>query len=451
MMLININESQNNLQAINEVYFGKTKEILAIEKQLDLVRNKYMNRYLTNVFVNNDQDLLKLNRMIEDYFGFGCFSLNIINEPTINAFTIPIDFRIREGGSGKIKSDLIVDKNSFKFNKSADYTCMVYIYSGVIFNSEFTTGEIMAMILHEIGHNFYSAINNSGTGVMVDLYISLKAIYDIYLIFVGLISNPSISLTGSIDLLTSTDDYYKFKEKIKKTLRQNNDLIIKLIDIYKWFKSLANTAKLSITNIIDMTSIGLLYPIAGVLNTINLNLLSLLFLPMRYKNERTADNFATMYGYGPDHISLHNKMSSLNIKQTSKIKNLYMKIPLLSNLYALNVNIGTIMVTAFDEHPIGISRCSDQINMLRRELEKSDIDPKMKKAIQEDIKACELNIKDIINISGGLKNKDIIRNAYYKSLYETSDSKDLKDMLLDDINKFNAYDDTYDSKFKGGK
>ena len=41
-MLLNINESQNNLQAINEVYFGKTKEILAIEKQLDLVRNKYM-------------------------------------------------------------------------------------------------------------------------------------------------------------------------------------------------------------------------------------------------------------------------------------------------------------------------------------------------------------------------------------------------------------------------
>lgn len=450
-MLVNINESKNNLQAINEVYFGKTKEILAIEKQLDLVRNKYMNRYLTNIFVNNDPDLLKLNRMIEDYFGFGCFSLNIINEPTINAFTIPIDFRLREGGSGKIKSDLIVDKNSFKFNKSADYTCMVYIYSGVIFNSEFTTGEVMAMILHEIGHNFYSAINNSGTGVMVDLYMSLKIIYDIYLIFVGLISNPSISLTGSIDLLTSTDDYYKLKEKMKKTLRQNNDLIIKLIDIYKWFKSLANTAKLSISNIIDMASIGLLYPIAGVLNTINLNLLSLLFLPMRYKNERTADNFATMYGYGPDHISLHNKVNSLNIKQTSKIKNLYMKIPLLSNLYALNVNIGTIMVTAFDEHPIGISRCSDQINMLRRELEKSDIDPKMKKAIQEDIKACELNIKDIINISGGLKNKDIIRNAYYKSLYETSDSKDLKDMLLDDINKFNAYDDTYDSKFKGGK
>lgn len=451
-MLVNINESKNNLQAINEVYFGKTKEILAIEKQLDLVRNKYMNRYLTNIFVNNDPDLLKLNRMIEDYFGFGCFSLNIINEPTINAFTIPIDFRLREGGTGKIKSDLIVNKNTFKFEKSADYTCMVYIYSGVIFNSEFTTGEVMAMILHEIGHNFYSAINNSGTGVMVDLYMSLKIIYDIYLIFVGLISNPSISLTGSIDLLTSTDDYYKLKEKMKKTLRQNNDLIIKLIDIQKWFKSLANTAKLSIINIIDMASLGLLHPVAGVLNTaINLNLLSLLFLPMHYKNERTADNFATIYGYGPDHISLHNKINSLNIKQPSKVKTLYMKIPLISNLYALNVNIGIILFTAFDEHPVGISRCSDQLNMLKRELEKSDIDPKMKKAIQEDIKVCESNIKDIINVSGGLKNKDIIRNAWYKSLYETSDSKDLKDMLLDDINKFNAYDDTYNSKLKGGK
>lgn len=215
-MLVNINESKNNLQAINEVYFGKTKEILAIEKQLDLVRNKYMNRYLTNIFVNNDPDLLKLNRMIEDYFGFGCFSLNIINEPTINAFTIPIDFRLREGGTGKIKSDLIVNKNTFKFEKSADYTCMVYIYSGIIFNSEFTTGEVMAMILHEIGHNFYSAINNYSSGVMVDLFVALRVIYDVYLIFFGLISNPFTSLMSVIDLVTTTDDYYKFKEKIKK-------------------------------------------------------------------------------------------------------------------------------------------------------------------------------------------------------------------------------------------
>lgn len=450
-MLLNINESQNNLQAINEVYFGKTKEILAIEKQLDLVRNKYMNRYLTNIFVNNDPDLLKLNRMIEDYFGFGCFSLNIINEPTINSYTIPIDFRLREGGTGKIKSDLIVNKNTFKFEKSADYTCIVYIYSGVIFNSEFTTGEVMAMILHEIGHNFYSAINNYSSGIMVDLFVALRIIYDVYLIFFGLISNPSVSLMGAKNLVISTDDFYKFKEKIKKNLRQNNNLIIKLIDIQKWFKSLANTAKLSIIDIIDMASLGLINPIAGVLDAFDLNLFSLLFLPMKYKDERTADNFATMYGYGPDNISLDNKTSSLNIKQPSKIKTLYMKIPLISNLYALNVNIGTILFSAFDEHPVGISRCSDQLNMLKRELEKSDIDPKMKKAIQEDIKVCESNIKDIINVSGGLKNKDIIRNAWYKSLYETSDSKDLKDILLDDINKFNAYDDTYNSKLKGGK
>lgn len=450
-MLLNINESQNNLQAINEVYFGKTKEILAIEKQLDLVRNKYMNRYLTNIFVNNDPDLLKLNRMIEDYFGFGCFSLNIINEPTINSYTIPIDFRLREGGTGKIKSDLIVNKNTFKFEKSADYTCMVYIYSGVIFNSEFTTGEVMAMILHEIGHNFYSAINNYSSGIMVDLFVALRIIYDVYLIFFGLISNPSVSLMGAKNLVISTDDFYKFKEKIKKNLRQNNNLIIKLIDIQKWFKSLANTAKLSIIDIIDMASLGLINPIAGVLDAFDLNLFSLLFLPMKYKDERTADNFATMYGYGPDNISLDNKTSSLNIKQPSKIKTLYMKIPLISNLYALNVNIGTILFSAFDEHPIGISRCQDQLNMLKRELEKSDIDPKMKKAIQQDIKVCESNIKAIINVSGGLKNKDIIRNAWYKSLYEISDSKDLKDILLDDINKFNAYDDTYNSKLKGGK
>ena len=83
-MLLNINESQNNLQAINEVYFGKTKEILAIEKQLDLVRNKYMNRYLTNIFVNNDTDGNFL-RIKKDSWGNsgsngGTVTLNLTNQ-----------------------------------------------------------------------------------------------------------------------------------------------------------------------------------------------------------------------------------------------------------------------------------------------------------------------------------------------------------------------------------
>ena len=448
MMLININESQNNLQAINEVYFGKTKEILAIEKQLDLVRNKYMNRYLTNIFVNNDPDLLKLNRMIEDYFGFGCFSLNIINEPIVNGFTIPIDRRI--GLKNQIsKKYLIVDKGTFKFNKSADYTCMVYIYSGVMFNPAFTTGEVMSVILHEIGHNFYSALNNEYNGIMTNVYI-----YSVFIL--RLLISIKDPLLGIKNILYSSDLIVKTKENIKKYLRENDSITQKIIDTVVWAKNIVEQVKGLKFKLLDLGSLGILPMIYTAINTakclLPIELLITGFVLKRgYAFERTADNFATMYGYGPDAISFFNKASSKNINQASLIENIYMKIPIISNIYAINTNLTYMIMSCVDEHPVGISRCSDQLNMLKKELEKSDIDPKMKKTIQEDIKLCEKNIKDITNISGGLKNKDILRNAYYKALYEISDSKDLKDMLLDDINKFDAYDDTYSNKLKGGK
>ena len=45
-------------KAIDEAYFGKTPEILAIEKQLHIFRNKYMGSYIVNPGVNSDPDLI---------------------------------------------------------------------------------------------------------------------------------------------------------------------------------------------------------------------------------------------------------------------------------------------------------------------------------------------------------------------------------------------------------
>ena len=77
----------------NENYIGKTKELQEIEKQLSIVRKKRMGTYVLDNKINLDKDMLKLNRMIEQYFGFGTFSLNIIGVPVENAFTCPIDMR----------------------------------------------------------------------------------------------------------------------------------------------------------------------------------------------------------------------------------------------------------------------------------------------------------------------------------------------------------------------
>ena len=113
-MLLNI----NNLKTpINEVYFGKQKELLAMEKQLDIFRRKYMGRFVANPLVNNDSDLLKFNRMVEDFFGFGCFAFTVINIPIANAMTLPIDYRYDVIST---RANLIANPKTFKFAKEAN-------------------------------------------------------------------------------------------------------------------------------------------------------------------------------------------------------------------------------------------------------------------------------------------------------------------------------------------
>ena len=101
---------------------------------------------------------------------------------------------------------------------------------------------------------------------------------------------------------------------------------------------------------------------------------------------------------------------------------------------------------ALDEHPIAFARAADQLYLLETELQKTDLDPKMKKTIEADIKICKKNLNKMMDTSDGLKNKHILRSTYYKWLYDNTDSKQLKDILLDDVNKFSAYDRTYNEK-----
>lgn len=440
-MLINTTEKI----PIKEVYFGKTPEIQKIEKQLDVFRSKYLGRYLTAITVNNDPDLLKFNRMIEDQFGFGCFTLHIINEPMINAFTMPIDTRYEVFNTNK---NLIADKRTFKFKKEADYTAIVCIYSGLIFNPVYSTDEIMAMIMHEIGHNFYAALDKKH-GIFSNFYAALVLVSSIMNIVIDLIvfhTRLPIDITNAI---SNSDLYQKLANKFDRFLRENDTLIIKVFDVIDFFGNLVNVVKLGLLGFIDIVTLGSLHVLGSLLSTatsVPFSILSLLILGGRYQNERLADNFATMYGYGDAFISAMNKMSSKETPTPSKIMNAFNKIPVLSDIYAINASIGDIVIHVFDEHPDYIARCYDQIEMLEREASKSDLDPKMKKVIMQDIKACKTKIKYLIEQNQSLKNKDVVRNAYNRFLYENFKSKGLKDMIFDDVNKFDIYDRTYDEK-----
>ena len=439
MMLIN--HSILNIP-INEVYFGKSKELLEMENVLNNIRNKYMGKFSINPVVNNDPDILKFNRMVEDFFGFGCFALTVINVPQVNAFTAPIDYRIDVLNT---KSKLVVDKRTFKFKKEADYACLVYIYSGLIFNDAYSTEEVMAFIIHEIGHNFFSALN-SKYGILIKFFIALDIINKLYQIVLNPTNLPAVVK----NIVNATNLYQKLVTRFKLTLRDNESILIIIHDYVKMASQLGTTAIGSIIKFIDVITLGipslglsLAKAYAGVMNPA-----SYLLMMLPYSNERGADNFCTMYGYGPALSSGLEKMSNFNTTSPSNFINTFNKIPVVSNLYAINSQLSRIILTAFDEHPTELSRAADQLAMLEREAAKADIDPKMKKVILNDCKAIKNKINVMIGYNNSIDNKNMVRSAYFRSLYESSDSKGFKDMLFDDINKFDTYDKTYNEKIK---
>ena len=439
----------NTIKPINEVYFGKTPEILAIEKQLDIFRSKYIGQtLLIRPDINSDKDLLKFNRMIEDYFGFEVFSLHITKSSMRNAWTIAVSSRYDVLTTHR---NLVSSKNGFKYNKDAGYAGIVNIYTAMIFNKEFTTSEIMAIIMHEIGHNFFLAINNNYIGY--ELIYKITSILELFIkaILVAINSDEdAVSIGFTIKLLIRlgllNNKTLSIYEKMEKAVRTNVPEFLYVTDLLDSAISIMKDAKFTITQMIKRLTLGF-----GMYVTLPIGIIASILLnnpftsKFKYNNEQFSDNFVTMYGYSDDLISILDKLSDSKT-DTNIFTKTFDDIPILSDIYYLNENVISIIYGLFDEHPTELMRCKSQIDMLKRELEKNDLDPKMKRKIQYDLDMLEIRIKEIINLNKAIEDKQYVKRAYYAFLYNNSNSKDLKDIILQDNKKFEKYDKMYTAK-----
>lgn len=419
---------------INEVYFGKTPEMITIQNQLSIIRQKYMNKYITSSKVNTDKELIKLNRMFEDCFGFGCFMLNIINSREVNAFTTPISSRYDVPLDG---SSLIVSKTGYKFKKELDYSIIVNIYAGLIFNDNFSDEEVMACILHEIGHNF-SANINSTMGVLTSLFNIIRMV-----IQCG-------TVVGILVAAVNTNSFNKSIDKFVRRLKEDNSFILVIPAFFNTISSLISAGLHNISDIINVLTLGIAGNYTAALSVLKkfknpyTLAVNLLLMPKRYTDERIADNFATMYGYGGASVTLQEKFST-QAPDYNSIMNGVNKIPLISTLIHANMLPSTIALSLFDEHPTGLVRAKDQLDLLKYEASKTDLDPKMKRCILSDIKACEKQLEKLTDTSGGIEDPYLAKKIYFLILSKLTDSKQIKDMLFDGSaeKRFNAYDRRY--------
>lgn len=83
--------------------------------------------------------------------------------------------------------------------------------------------------------------------------------------------------------------------------------------------------------------------------------------------EKTSDNFAAMYGYGPELSSALRKMERNNYGYITP--QILQHIPLIGHSFKLIEIIKNIFEEPFSTHPTSISRAKSQLKYLRNEID----------------------------------------------------------------------------------
>lgn len=375
------------MEVINEAYFGKTKEVLAIEKAIGEFRRKYQFKsdydlYNLDEKINLDPNIKKINKAFEDAFGFGIVDFSFNFSPGCNASTVPISIKYDADDSNQVQ----ITPTGYKFNKKADFALQVTAWYGLFAGKDFTDGEITAVLLHEVGHNFSGAINHR-IGLIQALGKTLNFVTTVLnLCILNPIPWLLLSNSGSkwlIDfkkkLAKEFPDLYNFSQLAQKWITIIFNMKNELIFIQNLMTCVAiplNAIHVLLGYFKDKLMVWGLFP-SMILHEL-----------YGYSDEKFADQFTTMYGYGPELHSALDKMSASYDGGLITKKYVKNEMPALAMLYDICFLPVLILITSFDCHPAMIERLESSIRALKVEAEYSK-NPKMRDRLKKDIAVLE--------------------------------------------------------------
>ena len=138
------------------MYFGKTQNLLSLEELFGKYRKKYdKSKPMSNMSdyreMIRDPILTQIAKLLADSFGFCEAVITIARDNTVNAYTLT--FPMTDKGS--------LGNNGVRINESKrkfPTNILVCINVGLIFSRKLSEAEIVAVLLHEIGHSFSKII-----------------------------------------------------------------------------------------------------------------------------------------------------------------------------------------------------------------------------------------------------------------------------------------------------
>ena len=390
------------MDILQEVYFGK-ESVAPIQKQITVVRDKLaMKPVITTT--NLDPEIIKLNRMVESVFGFSSFAFYIQPDHVPNAYAIPVDTYFTDKDKMAIRKALTANPTGFKYNANtmgSKISLIIAVNIGLLENPDYTDEEIMAAMLHEIGHGFFEAVTDEDGEYTISKKIVTSLSYAIGCARIHVKNGKKVSM-----------------DIVEKELSHISEYIGNL--------------KRSISNLLSKGK----KKIFG--ESMSMNMVK---NRLAYTNEKFADTFAAMFGYAEECHSVDIKMMQ-NIYNSAYGVKTYPKI--IETLKMYKLYIGDLMAYAFnlqDEHPAELARIKTSIDYIKRELSKEGLDPKMKSQLVDQLNKLNKLIDDYKNYP---KDKDSMRilRMYHMKLYEKFGG-DRREKDTDNDALFSAIDDRY--------
>lgn len=161
------------MDILNEIYFGKTNNLLKIEDLFEKLKMKYPRKKVFSDsscyrMINKDPILNKIGESIASQFGFIDVIVTFSNDPSLNAYTVPVvegpngsvyDMNEIHLSNDKLKNSLTVGPRGLKFNtKKFASNLLICLNTGILFSNLLSVPELIAVLLHEIGHNFTKSV-----------------------------------------------------------------------------------------------------------------------------------------------------------------------------------------------------------------------------------------------------------------------------------------------------
>lgn len=363
-----------------EAFIGKNrKEFGLIEDELKKIisiikrgypafKDRGFKEHTLDVEKLNKSDHTKtINRLFKKIFDLKDFSVAWTASGLSNAMTIPRSFMVFDKQYRKQPDGTHANKHMF---------VGVILHAGLVVHSGMNEKELLAIILHEIGHNFYNSIFHTLSLIPLTLFLAPVKL------------NPSFYLVPIITILANgSGKFSRMTFEHVKLFEETIHKIPVLKQIVTIFNDVTeNFRRGGVVNIVSKVIETIRKQILASKGKILVSGFNPFQMIFRYNVEKHADSFAVDYGYGLDLASALTKLNRAPETVMGK---------LIDDSYILHMGADAVEISfeifssTLTGYPTNQNRVRTTLDRLKRAAKDKTLSPEVRAELEDQIKEYE--------------------------------------------------------------